>query len=86
MQSGDLGRDRASVEAVFGAAFGKVAGLDSTDGLRITFDSGEIAHLRPSGNAPELRAYTEADSPQRAAEMNRICMEVLASWRQGAAG
>ncbi|MCP5086321.1 MAG: phosphomannomutase, partial [Rhodobacteraceae bacterium] len=50
-------------------------------GLRITFESGEIAHLRPSGNAPELRAYTEAGSPERAAEMNRICMQVLAGWR-----
>ena len=55
--------------------------IDTTDGLRITFERGEIAHLRPSGNAPELRAYTEADSPERAAEMNRICMQILAGWR-----
>jgi phosphomannomutase len=66
---------------VFGTAFGPVAALDATDGLRITFVNGEIAHLRPSGNAPELRAYTEADSPERAEEMNRICMEILSSWR-----
>ena len=38
-------------------------GLDDTDGLRITFASGEIVHLRPSGNAPELRCYTEAEAP-----------------------
>jgi len=79
--SGDPVRDRSAVEAVFSAHFGPVAGLDTTDGLRITFASGEIAHLRPSGNAPELRAYTEADSPARAAEMSAICMEVLAGWR-----
>ncbi|SDW90512.1 phosphomannomutase [Thiocapsa roseopersicina] len=78
---GDPARDRAAAQAVFGAAFGPVADLDVTDGLRITFVSGEIAHLRPSGNAPELRAYTEADSPERAEEMNRICMEILARWR-----
>ncbi len=82
MTSGEVRRDRAGVEAVFGAAFGPVAGLDTTDGLRITFASGEIAHLRPSGNAPELRAYTEADTPERAAEMNGICLEILAGWRQ----
>jgi phosphomannomutase len=81
MTSGDPKRDRAAVESVFGAAFGPVAGLDTTDGLRITFASGEIAHLRASGNAPELRAYTEADTAARAAEMNRVCMEVLAGWR-----
>jgi len=81
LSSGDPARDRAGVEAEFADRFGPVASLDSTDGLRITFTSGEIAHLRPSGNAPELRAYTEADSPERAAEMNAVCMEVLASWR-----
>jgi phosphomannomutase len=81
MTCGEPRRDRAAVEAVFGTAFGAVAGLDITDGLRITFESGEIAHLRPSGNAPELRAYTEADTPERAAEMNRLCMDVLAGWR-----
>lgn len=79
--TGDSQRDKAALEAVFGAAFGRVEGLDTTDGLRITFTSGEIAHLRPSGNAPELRAYTEADSPGRAGEMNRICLEILAGWR-----
>ncbi len=81
LYSGDFNRDKAAVEAIFSADFGEVAALDITDGLRITFVSGEVAHLRPSGNAPELRAYTEADSPERAAAMNRICMEILAGWR-----
>jgi phosphomannomutase len=81
LHCGDPGQDRAAAESVFGPAFGPVADLDVTDGLRIIFTSGEVAHLRPSGNAPELRAYTEADSPERAAEMNRTCMEILESWR-----
>ncbi len=79
--SGDPAADRAAAELAFADRFGPVAGIDVTDGVRITFASGEIAHLRPSGNAPELRAYTEADSPERAAAMNAICMELLASWR-----
>jgi len=79
--SGDDEADKQALEAVFGEAFGSVAGTDTTDGLRVTFSSGEIAHLRPSGNAPELRAYTEADSEQRALEMNQICMQILAGWR-----
>jgi len=42
---------------------------NTTDGLRITFDNGEIVHLRPSGNAPELRCYCEAASEQRAMQL-----------------
>lgn len=41
--------------------------LDRTDGLRMTLQDGRIVHLRPSGNAPELRLYVEADSPDAAA-------------------
>jgi len=81
LASGDKARDKAASNLIFAGRFGAVAHIDTTDGLRLTFDSGEIAHLRPSGNAPELRAYTEADTPERAAEMNRICMEILAGWQ-----
>ncbi len=81
LHSGDFEQDRTAIEALFGADFGEVAAIDTTDGLRITFASGEIAHLRPSGNAPELRAYTEADTPERAAAINRRCLEILEGWR-----
>lgn len=40
--------------------------VDTTDGLRMTLSSGVIVHLRPSGNAPELRCYAEADSMEEA--------------------
>ena len=42
---------------------------DTTDGLRVTLDNGEVVHLRPSGNAPELRCYAEAESEPRAVEL-----------------
>lgn len=42
------------------------AGRDLTDGLRLVLGSGRVVHLRPSGNAPELRLYTEAESPNLA--------------------
>jgi phosphomannomutase len=83
LSSGEFAADKAAIERVLGGQLGEVGAIDTTDGLRITFASGEIAHLRPSGNAPELRAYTEADSARRAAEMNRLCMHVLAGWRAG---
>jgi phosphomannomutase len=38
----------------------EVVSIDETDGLRMTLNSGDIVHLRPSGNAPELRCYVEA--------------------------
>ena len=78
--SGDFEQDKQSIEAVFGQ-FGSVKALDSTDGLRITFDSDEVVHLRPSGNAPELRCYNEAASEARALQLNAICMEIMAGWR-----
>jgi phosphomannomutase len=81
LSSGDIDHDKEVLNAAFAESFGTVAEIDTTDGLRVTFLNGEIAHLRPSGNAPELRAYTEADTPERAAEMNRICMEILTGWR-----
>ncbi|BBW90335.1 phosphomannomutase [Pseudoalteromonas sp. PS1M3] len=33
---------------------------NTTDGLRITLSNGDMIHLRPSGNAPELRCYCES--------------------------
>ena len=81
LSSGDFKQDKAAVEALFGDAFGRAKSFDVTDGLRITFESEEVVHLRPSGNAPELRCYNEAASQERAAEMNRVCMGLLAGWR-----
>ena len=49
--------------------FGPVAAVDRTDGPRITFASGDVIHMRPSGNADEFRIYACAGSPERAREM-----------------
>ncbi|MEW8239799.1 MAG: phosphomannomutase [Candidatus Thiodiazotropha taylori] len=80
-KSGNFERDSRAVEQVFGNQFGEVQSIDLTDGVRITFKGEEIIHLRPSGNAPELRCYTEADSEQWVHEMNRICLNLLEEWR-----
>ncbi|HOY68184.1 MAG TPA: phosphomannomutase [Candidatus Ozemobacteraceae bacterium] len=65
----------------FFAEFGSPVSIDETDGLRMTFGTDEIIHLRPSGNAPELRCYVEATTPDRAESLNRRCLEILAGWR-----
>jgi len=81
LYSGDASRDKVTIGKIFGAQFGPVDSFDTTDGLRITFESDEIVHLRPSGNAPEFRCYNEAATESRAIEMNQICMGIMANWR-----
>ncbi len=46
--------------------FTSVARLDYTDGVRIIFSNNEVTHIRPSGNADELRIYATADTQARA--------------------
>src|SRR5581483_5235918 len=46
--------------------FSEIARLNYTDGVRIIFANGDVAHIRPSGNADELRIYAVADSQERA--------------------
>jgi phosphomannomutase len=36
------------------------------DGVRLRFANNDVAHLRPSGNSPEMRWYANADTPERA--------------------
>jgi len=76
-----LAGDPAAVATIF-PALGEPVAEDTTDGLRLTFGNQEVVHLRPSGNAPELRCYTEADSEQRARQLNGECLEILAAWRE----
>jgi len=54
---------------------GSIAYVDTTDGVRTTFKDGLIVHLRPSGNAPELRCYVEGDDPDA---VNKLCQQILA--------
>ena len=55
-----------------------VVGKDTTDGLRVTLANGDIVHLRPSGNAPELRCYAESDNADNAEALVSHVLERLA--------
>jgi phosphomannomutase len=57
---------------------GALVQVDTTDGLRATFDSGDIVHLRPSGNAPELRCYAEASTQEAAEALCQACLDQVA--------
>ncbi len=65
----------AAARAAFFAGFGDEAATDLTDGLRVTFAGGLILHLRPSGNAPELRCYAEATTAEAAEAAMRDVLE-----------
>jgi len=67
----------ARLTAMFGGIAGEADGTDTTDGLRVHFAGGDIIHLRPSGNAPELRCYTESDTAERAAAINAEALAVV---------
>jgi phosphomannomutase len=43
--------------------------IDATDGIRMRFKNDDVLHIRPSGNAPQLRAYSNAASQSRADEI-----------------
>lgn len=55
--------------ASFFPAFGPIHRLDYTDGVRVIFENGDVAHIRPSGNADELRIYAVSDTQARADEI-----------------
>lgn len=64
----ELARIRGRLEGFFTPrdGFGPVAWINWLDGVRVGFANEDVAHVRPSGNAPELRIYALADSPERA--------------------
>jgi len=49
--------------------FDAILKINTIDGVRIYFANGDIAHIRPSGNAPQLRLYACADTQARADEI-----------------
>jgi phosphomannomutase len=51
--------------------FSEIVRLNYADGVRMTFANGDVAHLRPSGNADEFRFYAVADTQERADEISR---------------
>jgi phosphomannomutase len=70
----DTPANRAELSHFFTSdeGFDAIAGINTLDGIRIFFKSGDIAHLRPSGNAPQLRMYSVAGTEERAAEIVRL--------------
>jgi phosphomannomutase len=49
--------------------FDAIVKINDIDGVRVHFANGDIAHIRPSGNAPQLRIYACAATQARADEI-----------------
>lgn len=80
----------AEAQARIAAALAPVAGtleaIDTTDGLRMSFAGARVVHFRPSGNAPELRCYTEAATEAEAEALNRAALALVTGTLAAAAG
>ncbi len=81
LQTGDLDKDKATFSRLFPQQSIPAVAFDDTDGVRIHLANDEVIHLRGSGNAPELRCYTEAASYSRAKALNEQCMMQMNTWK-----
>lgn len=57
----------------------EISDLNQIDGLRISLSNNDVIHLRPSGNAPELRCYAESDTEAAAIALVQQCLNKLAA-------
>jgi phosphomannomutase len=71
---GEMEVIRRQLESLFTPqmGFGAIRRVNYTDGVRIIFSNGEVAHLRPSGNADEFRIYGVADTQARANAITKM--------------
>lgn len=77
LQQGTEADILARLTQMFDDLTGTAIAFDTTDGLRISFEGGDIIHLRPSGNAPELRCYTESAIAERATALNEQVLGMI---------
>ena len=67
-------RIRSELESFFNGehGFGRIVRINYIDGVRMYFSNGDVAHVRPSGNADELRIYAVADTQERANAITQV--------------
>ncbi len=77
LQDGDAAARDARLAGYFAGEHGGLASVDLTDGIRMTMADGVVVHLRGSGNAPELRCYTEAGDAAAAAAATAAALRTV---------
>jgi phosphomannomutase len=67
---------KATLRRFFTPALGfdDIARINVLDGVRVYFHNGDVAHVRPSGNAPQLRIYANSNSQARADEIVELAL------------
>nr|WP_321482392.1 phosphomannomutase [uncultured Cohaesibacter sp.] len=65
----------------FFSSIGAVDSKSDIDGLRVLLKSGEMVHFRPSGNAPEMRCYVEAENEAAAKVLLKKGLGLLDSFK-----
>jgi phosphomannomutase len=72
----DWRRCKAVLARFFPRALGfdEIARINVLDGVRVWFRNNDVAHVRPSGNAPQLRIYANSDSQVRADQIVKLAL------------
>lgn len=76
-------RSGAGALSAFLVPIGVPARTSDIDGLRVTLEDASVIHLRPSGNAPEMRCYVEASDEAAAHRLLRAGLERIREWALG---
>ena len=68
------------LELVKSLGYSSVLSVNTIDGLRLTFSNDDVIHLRPSGNAPELRCYAESNSQVAATQIVEQVLQLITKY------
>ncbi|MDQ0318519.1 phosphomannomutase [Pararhizobium capsulatum DSM 1112] len=76
---------RASREnlAAFLSSIDRPETVSDIDGLRVTLADGRVIHFRPSGNAPEMRCYVEAETEAAALALLEEGLKRISGFSEG---
>ncbi len=66
--------------AAFVKPLGAIGSVSDIDGLRITLADRTVVHFRPSGNAPEMRCYVEAEDEAAASSLLEKGLSLVRDW------
>lgn len=75
-------RSSPAALAAFLEPLGVPVSVSDIDGLRVTLEDDSIVHLRPSGNAPEMRCYVEAETEAKALALLAAGLARIRSWAE----
>ncbi|HRY82625.1 MAG TPA: phosphomannomutase [Candidatus Moranbacteria bacterium] len=80
ISAGDL-TAKKTAQKIFGLV-SEIEEINFLDGARMFLSSGEILHVRPSGNSPELRVYCETGSLEKSKKMTEEVLNKLAEMKK----